>query len=132
LRSVAITRRPGIVGAITSGPVAVFAETFATRRVGSLLATIVTGRVGPLVAEFLLLEACRRSGFAALALRRTVIAIVFRAIAARRGRALVALTLAGETAFGEFLLRSTRCARAALGAGGPIAPAVVFIVIAGH
>ena len=49
--------------------------------------------------------------------------------------ALVTVALAGKPALGEFLLRPPRRSRAALAAGGPIAPAagiVVFVVIAGH
>jgi hypothetical protein len=48
---------------------------------------------------------------------------------------ILAKILAAKAAFGELLLRTSRCAGTALGAGRPIAPAagiVVFVAVAGH
>ena len=50
--TIAIARRPRAVRAIAARPVAVFAKTFAARRVGPLLAVAFPRRIGFLVAEF--------------------------------------------------------------------------------
>ena len=54
--AIAIARRPRAEGTIATGPVAVFAETFAARRIRPLLAVAIARRIGLLVAEFLVLE----------------------------------------------------------------------------
>jgi hypothetical protein len=152
-RSVAITRRPGTVGAIALWPVT-------TRRIGSLFASTLSRSIRLLVAEFPVLETPGRAGVAAFAARRvrallaagygTIITVEsLRTIAERPVaagtpsvavafagvRALFALGLAGETALGEFFLRPAGRAGAPLAAEGTVAPAagiVVFVVIARH
>jgi hypothetical protein len=83
-RPVAIPRSR-IERAIAPWPVAVLAETFATRRIRSLLATL-SWCVRLFVAEFPVLEA---RGWTRVA----VVAVTIRSIPARRVRALVATTV---------------------------------------
>src|SRR5258708_35100244 len=81
LRPIAVARRPRAVRPIAARTIAVFSKTFATRR------------VGPLVAELLFAKACGRTRIVAVAARRTVVAVEVRAVAARRVRALVGATI---------------------------------------
>src|SRR5258708_30182616 len=122
--------------------VAVIVRAIAPRRVGPLFA-IAAGTVIPVEARRtwrVSVVAARRSAFAFAGVRFACARIGLLAkrlgvIAPAGIRAFFALTLAGKTAFGEFLFRSPRSAGAALAAGRPIAPAagiVVFVVIAGH
>ena len=68
-RPVAIARRPRTIGAISTGPVTVLAKALTARGVGPLLTSTLTRRIRPLVAEFLVGEACRRTRIAARRVR---------------------------------------------------------------
>jgi len=66
---------------------------------------------------------------------RTVVPFESGALGSGGIGTLVAVTLAGKTALGEFLLRTSRCPGATLASRGPIAPAaglIVLVVVAGH
>jgi hypothetical protein len=91
----AIARRAITVRPIAARTVTVLAEAFTARRVRPLLTAAVPRRIGPLVAEFLLGKTGGRTGIAtfAVAARRAVVAIVIRAIAARRIRTLLATAI---------------------------------------
>ena len=103
-RPITVPRRPRTIRAVSPRPIAVLAETLATRGVGPLFAAAFPWRVRFLVAEFPVLEARGRprvaSGgvgalFAAaiLAARRAVVTAEVRAIAARGIGALFAATV---------------------------------------
>ena len=68
------------VRTIALRPVAVFAKTFAARRVGPLLATAIARGIGLLVAEFPVGKSRRRAGIAALAARGVGTLFAARAI----------------------------------------------------
>jgi hypothetical protein len=114
--------------AITVWPVA-------ARRVGALVTAVFTRPERTLLA----IAASRRTvaiRSITTGPRRIAVIAARRAIVALSGiRAPLAFGLARKTALGEFLVRSSRNARAALAAGRTVAPApgiVVFIVVAGH
>src|SRR3954451_5978288 len=162
LRSIAIAWRPGAVSAIASRPLAVFAKAFSARRVGPLVVVFLflEPRSGSRVASFAARPAIVAAVFRALAGRpicalvtatiiaraevlarfrpfitRTVVPFESGALGSGGIGTLVAVSLAGKTALGEFLLRTSRCPGATLASRGPIAPAaglIVLVVVAGH
>ena len=120
LLAVAVIARPKILPRPTVAAVALAIRTIAS---------------GTVVA----IESRRPRRVAKIPARRTIVTIAgVRLAPARIGLlaiGFVAVAFAGKAALGEFLLRSTRCAGAALAAGRAVTPAagiVVFIIIAGH
>ena len=102
--TIAIARRPGAKGPIATRTVAVFAKTFATRRIGPLLAATFARGIGLLVAKFPVGKTSSRARIVAITARRTVVAIEIRTVAARLERALLAATIIART---KILTRST-------------------------
>ena len=67
--TVAIARRSGAIGPIATRTIAVFAKTFATRRIGPLLAATLPRRIGLPVAKFPVGETSSRTGVVAITAR---------------------------------------------------------------
>ena len=102
--TIAIARRPGAEGPIAARTVAVFAKTFAARRIGPLLAATFSRGIGLPVAKFPVGRTSSRACIVAITARRTVVAIEIRTVAARLERTLLAAAIIART---KILTRST-------------------------
>ena len=101
--AIAIARRPGTEGPIATRTVAVFTKTFATRRIGPLLAAAFSRGIGLLVAKFAIGKTSSRACVVAITARRPVVAIKIRPVAARLERTRLATIIARA----KILTRST-------------------------